>query len=111
MRPTCRCWSHDYSIDQSLRLSASLFSRSNAAQMKRAFFAGEGSKHMKRFTMVLSFVGIAILSTRAAIAQCDNWRPGPLVHTDGTNDAVNVAITWDPDGAGPLTPQLVIGGK
>ena len=43
-------------------------------------------------------------------AQCDDWRAGPLVDIPGVDGTVYVATTWDPDGAGPLPPQLVIGG-
>ena len=41
-------------------------------------------------------------------AQCHNsWQAAPHPGVDGT---VETSVTWDPDGAGPLPPQLVIGG-
>jgi len=67
---------------------------------------------MKSFWLhCFAYIGIGIFAQSPALAQCDQWLAGPLVHTDGANDVVNVATTWDPDGAGPLSPQLVIGGR
>jgi hypothetical protein len=44
-----------------------------------------------------------------AVAQCElQWLPGfGLPGTDGTT---NASVLWDPDGAGPRTPVLVLGG-
>ena len=46
-----------------------------------------------------------------AWAQCPNptWQPGDGVA--GTNLFVASSVVWDPDGAGPIHPKLVIGGR
>ena len=42
-------------------------------------------------------------------AQCaGNWLPGNSL--PGTDDRISAAVMWDPDGAGPATPVLVLGG-
>ena len=59
----------------------------------------------------LCFAAVAFASS--ATAQCPAWLPGPLdmgTAANGTDGAVYAAILWDPDGAGPLPPALVIGG-
>lgn len=66
---------------------------------------------MHRIVMITVVVASVFVGPRRANGQCDQWIAGPFVHTDGANDVVNVAITWDPDGAGPLPDQLVIGGR
>jgi hypothetical protein len=52
----------------------------------------------------------AALFVAPATAQCANaWAPGvPLA---GTNGPVRATTRWDPDGAGPATPLLVLGGE
>jgi len=45
---------------------------------------------------------------------CESWIRGPMddgTLPNGANDEVNVAIPWDPDGAGPLQERLVVGGQ
>jgi hypothetical protein len=54
---------------------------------------------------------LALLPARLSSAQCDDWRAGPLVDIPGVNGRVFCFTTWDPDGAGPLPPQLVVGGN
>lgn len=50
------------------------------------------------------------LCTAAAIAQCTNpWLPGD--GAPGANAQVDVATTWDPDGAGPAHELVVVGGS
>lgn len=45
-----------------------------------------------------------------AHAQCTTtW--SPTVGVPGTDARVNTMATWDPDGAGPATPLLVVGGE
>lgn len=58
---------------------------------------------------VLSAVGIACLLFAAPCAsQCDlQWQPGNVA---GANMSVCDAVHWDPDGAGPMAPVVVIGG-
>jgi hypothetical protein len=53
--------------------------------------------------------GLLVLSTPAR-AQCQaQWLPGnPLAGVDGD---VNAMVAWDPDGAGPQEPVVVVGGK
>src|SRR5262249_2908777 len=53
---------------------------------------------------------VALAGAWPAVAQCpDQWYPLFGV-PPGTDNTVRAATTWDPDGSGPLTPQLVIGG-
>src|SRR5262245_10026119 len=45
---------------------------------------------------------------------CDKWVDkclDPNTFPNGTNGAVLAMTTWDPDGAGPLLPRLVIAGS
>lgn len=45
----------------------------------------------------------------AALADCPfAWRPNEGLPGIGSN--VNAIVTWDPDGPGPLSPALVVGG-
>lgn len=61
-----------------------------------------------RFSFVLT-LAVAAMAAPPILAQCSNpWLGSPSVPP--TNDQVTVATTWDPDGAGPLPPNLVIGG-
>lgn len=56
-------------------------------------------------------VALALLSGGASRAsgQCSNlWRPGHGI--PGVNNHVYDTMTWDPDGAGPATPVVVLGG-
>lgn len=61
----------------------------------------------------VSLLAIAVGSCIAgadARAQCEQvWLPGPTV--PGLNGGVTAMTKWDPDGAGPLPPQLVVGGS
>jgi len=57
----------------------------------------------------LAVIGTLVLIERT-MAQCDEWRAGPLIELAGVNGGVGAATTWDPDGAGPLSAQLVVGG-
>lgn len=58
----------------------------------------------------------AALSSCAITAQCSNeWllsgqRPG-LAFGSSNSCYGNVAIEWDPDGSGPATPLIVVGGQ
>lgn len=55
---------------------------------------------------IVAVLGCLILAARA-MAQCEaGWLP---VQT-GIGGFPNVMTTWDPDGVGPMTPQLVIAG-
>lgn len=52
----------------------------------------------------------AIASAAAAPSQCDpRWLPGPSL--PGTDLDVFATTMWDPDGAGPRAPVLVLGGS
>jgi hypothetical protein len=58
--------------------------------------------------LVLATIALAFLNAKGA-AQCDpQWAPGDGV--PGTNGAVTATTRWDPDGPGPLSPVLVVGG-
>lgn len=51
-----------------------------------------------------------LLALPAAVAQCGlAWSNGDGV--PGTNGAVSATVLWDPDGAGPAAPLLVVGGN
>ena len=57
---------------------------------------------------------LVLLLPLQAMAQCESWLQGPMddgMLPNGANDEVNVAIPWDPDGAGPLQERLVVGGQ
>ena len=59
-------------------------------------------------SVALAPIALACL-TAVCGAQCDpQWAPGDGV--PGTNGLVSVTRTWDPDGPGPLSPVLVVGG-
>ncbi len=66
--------------------------------------------------MVSRSVQLAALSSAVCIscadapAQCvSEWLPGPTV--PGLDGAVTAMTKWDPDGAGPLSVRLVVGGS
>jgi hypothetical protein len=64
-----------------------------------------------RRRLVLTALQLASLATvRPAAAQCEpRWQPGdPAAHLVG---AVLATTSWDPDGAGPAAPLLVLGGQ
>src|SRR5439155_14231614 len=51
----------------------------------------------------------ALIIASPAPAQCPfDWRPGDGI--PGTNGPVTASTMWDPDGAGPQPPVLVLGG-
>ncbi len=59
-----------------------------------------------RWIVVVLFAWIALRLP----AQCNNtWVPGDPF--PGVNGAVQAMKMWDPDGAGPLQPRLVVGGS
>jgi hypothetical protein len=63
------------------------------------------------------FVGLAVLGAffigqlaPVADAQCPTWVTEPTVGVLGFDNRVNDQIVWDPDGAGPQSPVLVVAG-
>ena len=68
------------------------------------------SEGLGRFVGICASVCGVLFASASAVAQCDDWRVGPLFDLPGVNGRVNAAITWDPDGGGPLPAQLVIAG-
>lgn len=57
----------------------------------------------------VAFVFLLGLGTPMALAQCANgWLPGGGIA--GVHGRVEAATVWDPDGNGPQTPRLVVGG-
>ncbi len=55
-------------------------------------------------------VGLVLSAAGAARGQCPpSWQPGSGI--PGINGLVFDVVSWDPDGAGPLPPVLVIGGN
>jgi hypothetical protein len=66
-----------------------------------------------RVALILTLLCTLHAATKVR-AQCAQWRAGPLDNgnaPNGANGAIGAAITWDPDGAGPLAPRLVVGGQ
>jgi trimeric autotransporter adhesin len=63
-------------------------------------------------SLLLGVLWVASLwvSQSQAVAQCQpaQWLPGDGV--PGTNGDVNASTLWDPDGPGPRTPVIAIGG-
>ena len=55
-------------------------------------------------------MALLILPVRA-LAQCDDWRAGPLSELAGVDGGVYAISAWDSDGAGPLSPYLIAGGS
>ena len=55
------------------------------------------------------FVVVAAVVGRALLAQCE-LAPGALAPHLVTDGTVRTTVNWDPDGAGPRTPLLVVGG-
>ena len=56
------------------------------------------------------FALMVVASAAGAAAQCaTQWLPGQGVR--GTNGVVHATTLWDPDGAGPMHPVLVVGGE
>lgn len=52
---------------------------------------------------------LTLLSCHLVRAQCPSgW--DPAVGVPGTNGTVFTSTLWDPDGPGPLTPRVVVGG-
>jgi hypothetical protein len=60
--------------------------------------------------LFVALVACLAFSTLAA-AQCADWRAGPFQNNNGINGYCIAAVMCDPDGAGPLGQQLVIGGQ
>lgn len=58
----------------------------------------------------LATILLALLLCRPTAAQCQNgWDVG--AGALGTNHVIYVSTMWDPDGAGPLPPRVVVGGQ
>ena len=64
-----------------------------------------------RSFLILAFAQlIGLCVPRVATAQCTpQWLPGNGV--PGVSGQVRATTMWDPDGSGPLTPRLVVGGS
>lgn len=53
----------------------------------------------------------ALLAPAPARAQCETWLTGPFADgAEGTDGSVHAMVLWDPDGEGPQSETLVIGG-
>jgi hypothetical protein len=69
---------------------------------------------MNRFTSNRRVLTAALLAMTAgtAAAQCNpTWNPPPSIgYPEGLNGNVLCSCIWDPDGNGPLSPCLVVGG-
>src|ERR1041384_7670652 len=69
--------------------------------------------HYSSFTAVLLVTALVSVATPAQ-AQCTpQWHPfdSSTASFPGVNGAVFAMRMWDPDGAGPLAPKLVVGGR
>lgn len=66
-------------------------------------------RFVSRFALTL--MGCLAWSGAAARAQapCGDW--SPVADEPGLNGSANAMTVWDPDGAGPATPKLVVGGS
>src|SRR5688572_19287874 len=65
-------------------------------------------RHCSYVLSSLQAAGLVAAIAPAALAQCNtSWLPGSVAGVLGT---VHAATTWDPDGAGPLPPLVVMGG-
>jgi len=70
-------------------------------------------RRMSKRLILLAFccsVFAAADLAQPAFAQCTyDWKPGDVL--PGVNGQVNAVTTWDPDGAGPQSELLIVGGK
>ena len=74
------------------------------SSMAAASPQGHSSSHASRAAAQLVFVAVH------AVAQCEpEWRAASSYA--GVRGRVDVAEPWDPDGAGPMAPGLVVGGN
>src|SRR5262245_1091698 len=61
-----------------------------------------------RVRLCATMIGAVLASTPSAIGQCGDWVvQGSGIHEVGSASA---ATLWDPDGAGPQSPLLVVAG-
>lgn len=69
--------------------------------------------HSSSLARRVSWLALSILlgaASRSATAQCaPQWVPGGGL--PGTSGTVHTAISWDPDGPGPRSSVLVVGGE
>src|SRR5436190_17487281 len=85
--------------------------RSHGTLCGRAAQSRRSAMHacFARWPRLSFWVAVTALECSPAAAQCTNvWSVG--AGTPGTNGSVYASTMWDPDGAGPLGPRLVIGG-
>ena len=58
----------------------------------------------------LRIIGASCISVIDMAAQCNSqWAPGESF--PGVDGEVYAMVEWDPDGAGPISPRLVVGGS
>src|SRR5262245_58461690 len=57
------------------------------------------------FTFTFALTAVLIASPRLSSAQCEN------AAVAGVNGSVTAVTAWDPDGEGPVTEILVVGGR
>jgi len=68
-----------------------------------------------KFRLAFSLLCVLVTAARTAHASIDSdcpgeWSSSPAQNFPGVDGTVYASILWDPDGSGPLPPQLVIGG-
>src|SRR5688500_8572291 len=67
------------------------------------------SPHPTRISFCFA-TAILVAAEAQVAAQCSTqWLGNPVV--PGTDGPVRATTTWDPDGAGPLQPVVVLGGQ
>ena len=76
----------------------------------RTHSVAHGPSHMHlRLSCLLVVLFSALATTSAARAQCSaSYVPG--LGMPGVDNRVDALTTWDPDGAGPASPVVVLGG-
>ncbi len=71
------------------------------------------SRLNSKSSRILSAAALVLVAGASASAQCTpTWNPPPgISYPEGVNGNVLCSINWDPDGSGPMSPCLVIGGE
>jgi hypothetical protein len=66
------------------------------------------TSRMARVSFSLALALVGALEARLPTRCSTQWLPGQGV--PGTDGDVAATTMWDPDGAGPMSPVLVVGG-
>ncbi|MFZ4573230.1 MAG: GC-type dockerin domain-anchored protein [Phycisphaerales bacterium] len=60
-------------------------------------------------TWMLCFAMLVLTGAQRTFAQCEGWLPGQAV--PGVGGIAYATTSWDPDGAGPQSLKIVVGGE